>query len=92
MADDRIADVDEHEKDREVEQVDLFGDSERVKRPGPESYIKRELNWNLSGNEVCYTNSLILLVKNMLCSKLHRHTDFYLIIFSFRIWPRIQAF
>jgi hypothetical protein len=25
----------------------------------------------LSGNEVDYTNSLILLVKNMLCSKLH---------------------
>jgi hypothetical protein len=30
--------------------------------------MERELNQNLSGNEVYHTNSLILLVKNMLCS------------------------
>ena len=32
--------------------------------------MRRKLNLNLSGDEVYYTNSLILLVKNMLCSKL----------------------
>jgi hypothetical protein len=38
--------------------------------------MKRELNWNLSGNEVHYTNSSILLVKNMLCSKFYCQKDF----------------
>ena len=33
--------------------------------------MKRELDHNLFGNEVYRTNSLILLVKNMLCNKLH---------------------
>ena len=35
------------------------------------SYRKRELNLNLSGKEIYYMNDSILLVKNMLCSKLH---------------------
>ena len=35
----------------------------------PRSYVKRELDWKLSGNAVYYTNSLISLVKNMLCSE-----------------------
>ena len=33
--------------------------------------MKGELNQKPSGNEVCYTNSLISLAKNMLCSKIH---------------------
>ena len=37
----------------------------------PQSYMKRKLNQNLSGNEVDHTNSSILLVKNMLCRTLH---------------------
>ena len=32
-------------------------------------------NVKLSGNEVRYTNSLILLAENMLCSKLHCQKD-----------------
>jgi len=47
--------------------------------------MKRELNLNLSGNEVYYTNSLILLVKNMLCSKLHYQKGFNLNPFSYKI-------
>jgi hypothetical protein len=31
------------------------------------SYVKRELNQKLSGNEVHYTNCFILPVNNMLC-------------------------
>ena len=31
--------------------------------------MKREFELKLSGNEACNTNSLILLVQNMLCSK-----------------------
>ena len=41
-----------------------------------EFIMKRELDSNLYGNEVCYTNSLILLVKNLLCSRLHRQKGF----------------
>ena len=33
--------------------------------------MKRELNQILSGNGIHHLNSLILLKKNMLCSKLH---------------------
>ena len=33
--------------------------------------MKREFNQNLSKNEVDNTNSVVLLIKNMLCSKLH---------------------
>ena len=38
---------------------------------GQGSYMKTELNQSLSNNEVYYTNSLMSLVKHMLCSKLH---------------------
>ena len=34
-------------------------------------YMKRESNLKLSGHEVYYTNTLSLVVKNMLRSKLH---------------------
>ena len=38
----------------------------------PEEILyKRAFRLKLSGNEVYYTNSSILPVKNMLCSKLH---------------------
>ena len=37
--------------------------------------MERELNQNLSGNDVHYTN-LIRLVKNMLCSELHCQKGF----------------
>jgi hypothetical protein len=33
--------------------------------------MKMELDQNFSGNEVYNTNSSILFVKNMMCSKLH---------------------
>ena len=49
--------------------------------------MERELNRNLSDNEVYYTNSSILLVKNMLCSKLHCQKGFYLILFAYEIIP-----
>ena len=45
----------------------------------------KRINSNLSGNEVYYTNSSILLVKNMLCSTLHCRTDFDLILFHSHI-------
>jgi hypothetical protein len=38
---------------------------------GAENLIEKCFNLKLSGNEVYYTNSLILVVKIMLCSKLH---------------------
>ena len=39
--------------------------------PADEILSERSLNLKLSGNEVDYTNSLMLIVKNKLCSKLH---------------------
>ena len=47
--------------------------------------MKRELDSKLSSNEFSYTNSLLLLVKNMLCSKLDRQKGFNLILFLFKI-------
>jgi hypothetical protein len=47
--------------------------------------MNSELNQTLSGNEVCSTNSLILLVKNMLYSNLHCQKGFNLILFSYKI-------
>ena len=38
--------------------------------------MKRESNQHLSGNAVYYTNSFILLVKNMLCGQLHYQKGF----------------
>ena len=46
--------------------------------------MKRELNYRLSGNEGYNANSLILLVKNMLCSKPHCQKGFNVIIFSYK--------
>jgi len=43
-------------------------------------YEKRS-KLNLSGNEVYYTDSLALLVKNMLCSELLCQKGFDLILF-----------
>ena len=50
-----------------------------------QSYMKREVCQNLSGDEVDFTNTLILLVRNMLCSKLHCQKGFYSILFSYQI-------
>ena len=59
--------------------------------------MKRGLNQNLSGDEVYYTNSLIWVVENMLCGKLHCQKGFDLILFSYnidiqRLWPSILFF
>jgi hypothetical protein len=45
--------------------------------------MKRELHKNLSGNEVYYTNSIILLVKNVRCSKIHYKKGFNSIPFLY---------
>ena len=47
--------------------------------------MKRDLNLNLYGNEIYYTNYLILLVKNMLCSKILCQKGFNSILFSYKI-------
>jgi hypothetical protein len=52
--------------------------------------MKRELNQNLSGNEVYYTNSLISIVKNMLSNKLHRQKGSNVIPFSYQIGEYIR--
>ena len=55
--------------------------------------MKRGSNENLSGDEVYYTISLILLVKNMPCSKPRCQKGFDLIAFQYKIlthlggWP-----
>ena len=46
--------------------------------------MKRELDQNPSGDKVYYTNSLTLLVKNMLCSKLHDQKSLNSISFSYK--------
>ena len=53
--------------------------------------MKREFTQNLSRDEVCYTNSLILLVKNMLCGKLHYQQGFKLILVSYKSAPVAHA-
>ena len=45
-------------------------DTRRLTRKG-QILHEKEFTLKLSGNEVCCTNYLILLVNNMLCSKLH---------------------
>ena len=47
--------------------------------------MKRESNQDLSGNEVHYTNSLTLLVKNMLRGKRHYQKEFDSIAFSYEM-------
>jgi len=44
--------------------------------------MKTKSNENLSGNEVHYTNNVILLEKNMLCSKRYYQQGFNIIAFS----------
>ena len=53
--------------------------------------MKRESNQNLSGNEVYYTNSLILLVKHMLCSILDYSKGFDFISFSYKSLTAVGA-
>ena len=50
--------------------------------------MKRELDQNLSGNEVYCTNSLISLVKNMLCGKLHCKKGLNLILCQYEMRSR----
>ena len=45
--------------------------SEKLHETPDRSHMKGKLNPNLSGDEVCFTNPCMLLVKNMLCSELH---------------------
>ena len=45
----------------------------------------KTIELNLSGNEVDYSNYLILLVKNMLCSKHHCQKGVDFIVFSYKI-------
>ena len=57
-----------------------------LSHPGPERQparpnMKRELNINLSGNEVHCTGSLMLPVKKMLCSKRHWEKGFISFLF-----------
>ena len=47
--------------------------------------MKTELRQILSGYEVYYTNSLMLLVKNMLRSKFHCQKDFNSFFVSYEI-------
>ena len=47
----------------------------------PSILYEKGIKLNLSGNEVDFTNSEILLVKSMLCSKLHCQKGFNLILF-----------
>ena len=56
-------------------------------RAGYRFYMKRELNQKNSGDEVCCTNSVTLLVKNILCCKFHCQRDSDLILFSYEIHP-----
>ena len=50
--------------------------------------MKRELHQNLSRNEVCYTISLMMPVRNMLRSKLYCQIFFNSIPFSYEIPPQ----
>ena len=47
--------------------------------------MQRELNSNLSGSKVYYTNSLILLVNEILGSKVHYQKGFNLFVFLYEI-------
>ena len=65
-----------------VEEVSLWiSSSTQSARCRPRSDRKRGLDWILSGNEVYYTNSSMLLVKKMLCGRLHRQKGLNLISF-----------
>ena len=46
---------------------------------------EKKIQFNLSGNEVFYTNYFILLVKNTLCRKLQCQKGFNSILISYEI-------
>ena len=48
-------------------------------------YMKREINQNLSGNEVSHTACSLLVILKIFCSKIRRHRGFDIILFSYRI-------
>ena len=52
----------------------------------PQILYEKKIRLYISGDEIYFTNSLILLVKNMLYSKLHCQRGFNLILFSCKIW------
>ena len=56
-----------------------------------QSSMKRELYENSPGNQVDHTNSFILQVENMPCTKLHCQKGFNLIIFSYEIGRRRRS-
>jgi len=49
-----------------------------------ETSNEKAFKLKLSGNEVYYTNALLLLIKNMLCSKLHCQKGFELKLFLYK--------
>ena len=49
------------------------------------SYMEKEWNQNLAGNEAHYTSSMKCLVKNMLYSELHCQKGFDLVNFSYQV-------
>ena len=55
------------------------------------SYTKSFSIFKKSVNEVYYTNALILLIKTMLCSKLHCQKGFKLKLFFYKIVPSFLA-
>ena len=48
-------------------------------------FHEKRIRLKLSGNEVYCTNAVTLLVKEMLCSKLHYQKGFNLILFSYEV-------
>jgi hypothetical protein len=48
--------------------------------------FEKIITLKLSGYQVYYTSSLVLLVENMLCSELHYQKGFDLIPFPYKIW------
>ena len=53
--------------------------------PGRQSLCEKGIKRNVSGNAVNHTNSLILLLRNMLCRRLHHQVVFDLTPFSYKI-------
>ena len=56
-----------------------------------EILIEKRLKLKSSGNEVYYTNSSMLLVKNMLCGKFCCHKGSNLILFSYKIRAELNC-
>ena len=53
---------------------------------------EKGIEFKLSGNDVYYTIALILLVKNMLCSRIHCHNVLILFPFHITLIMRVQRF